>query len=89
MMQGPDGLIYTPMEGRPWGQLGWDVVSGTYLMWAGVLDDKDAERPSGDQLAGLTFDNGRALGAFTVYALKQPHGPWRGPEAARTWGCPG
>jgi len=63
-MQGPDGLIYSPLKGRPWAQppAGWG-------------DDET------EHLGMLTWDNGRSLGAFAIYALKDPDGPWR--EAAR------
>lgn len=69
-MQGPDGLIYTPMVGRPWA-----LPADRSEPGAGV------GKVSGDQFACLTFDNGRALAAFSVFAQKYPDGPWR--EAAR------
>jgi len=65
MMQGPDGLTYTPFKGRPWGGYG---ASNAIL---GITQEP------GDQLAILTWDNGRMLGAFSVYAHKFPNGPWR------------
>jgi len=65
-MQGPDGLIYTPFKGRPWGRLkGPNQGVGT------------TETPKSDQFAGLTWDNGRMLGAFSIYAQKFPDGPWK------------
>jgi len=69
-MQGPDGLIYTPFKGRPWGRLrGPNEGVGT------------TETPKSDQFAGLTWDNGRMLGAFTLYGLRDPKGPFA--EAAK------
>ena len=69
-MQASDGLTYTPMIGRPWGRWGASADFGT-----------DAEDAKADQLAILTWDNGRVLGAFTLNALAQPEGPWK--EAAK------
>jgi hypothetical protein len=67
--QGPDGLIYIPLKGRPWGR-----PAGPHP-WAG-LD----ELPTADHWASLIMA-GRVLGAFSVYALKDPSGPWL--DAAR------
>lgn len=66
--QGPDGLIYIPFAGRPWGR-----PAGPHP-WAGI-----DELPTGDHWASLIM-TGRVLGAFSIYALKDPSGPWR--EAA-------
>lgn len=67
-MQGEDGLIYIPLKGRPWG-----LPAGPNP-WAG-LDFM----PQGDHWCSLVT-NGRVLGAFCIYALKDPDGPWK--EAA-------
>lgn len=76
-MQGPDGLIYTPLRGRPWG----------------IPDGRWGEYPDppggwGDQVADLTWANGRMLGAFSVYARLFPGGPWRRGPAGRGPGGP-
>ena len=67
-MQGPDGLIYIPIKGRPW------ALPDEPNPWA--IDPL----PTGDHWCSLC-PTGRALGAFCVYAHKDPSGPW--PDAAR------
>lgn len=62
--QGNDGLIYIPFTGRPWGR-----PAGPHP-WAGIDDV-----PTGDHWASLIM-SGRVLGAFSIYALKDPEGPW-------------
>jgi hypothetical protein len=64
-MQGPDGLIYIPIRGRPW------ALPPKMEPFAG-LDFM----PGGDHWCSICM-NGRILGAFCVYALKDPSGPWR------------
>ena len=64
-MQGEDGLIYIPLKGRPWG------LPDEPEKWAG-LD----YLPKGDHWCSLST-NGRVLGAFCIYALKDPDGPWK------------
>jgi hypothetical protein len=66
--QGPDGLVYIPVRGRPW------ALPKEPNPWAG-LD----EVPQGDHWCSFIM-LGRVLGAFCIYALKDPSGPWR--EAA-------
>ena len=62
--QGPDGLVYIPIPGRPWGMpvdpQPWDAIDRI---------------PDGDFWSPLHM-TGRVLGAFTIYALKDPAGPW-------------
>ncbi len=67
-MQGPDGLIYLPIRGRPW------ALPPKEVDFAG-LD----YIPKGEHWCSISM-NGRVLGAFCIYALKDPKGPWR--EAA-------
>jgi hypothetical protein len=67
-MQGRDGLIYTPVKGRPW------ALPPGKVEFAG-LDDL----PEGEHWCSVAM-NGRVLGAFCVYALEDSSGPWR--EAA-------
>lgn len=64
-MQGPDGLLYTPIKGRPW------AMPAAPNPWAG-LD----HLPTGDHWCSVSL-TGRALGAFCAYALLDPNGPWR------------
>jgi hypothetical protein len=68
-MQGPDGLIYLPIHGRPW------ALPAAPNAWAG-LD----YLPTGDHWCSIVM-TGRILGGFCIYALKDPAGPWA--EAAR------
>jgi hypothetical protein len=67
-MQGPDGLLYIPIKGRPW------ALPPDPNPWAG-LD----YLPTGEHWCSICM-TGRVLGAFCIYALKDPSGPWR--EAA-------
>ena len=67
-MQGPDGLLYIPIKGRPW------ALPESANPWA--IDPL----PTGDHWCSIC-PAGRALGAFCVYALKDPDGPWA--DAAR------
>jgi len=64
-MQGDDGLMYIPIRGRPW------ALPAEPSVWAG-LD----YLPKGDHWCPLHM-TGRLLGALCIYALKEPHGPWR------------
>lgn len=67
-MQGPDGLLYIPIKGRPW------ALPESANPWA--IDPL----PTGDHWCQNGM-NGRSLGAFTIYSLKDPAGPWA--DAAR------
>ena len=64
-MQGQDGLVYTPIKGRPW------ALPPREEAFAG-LDFM----PKGDHWCSICM-NGRVLGALCVYAMKDPSGPWR------------
>jgi len=64
-MQGKDGLIYIPLEGRPWG------LPSSINPWAG-LDFM----PQGSHWCSLIM-SGRILGAFCIYAMIDPKGPWK------------
>ncbi len=63
-MQGEDGLIYIPIKGRPW------TLPPEPNPWVG-LDFM----PEGKYWA-LMFIQGRVLGAFCIYGIKDPKGPW-------------
>ena len=67
-MQGPDGLLYIPIKGRPW------ALPAEASAWA--IDPL----PTGEHWCSMC-PSGRVLGAFCVYALKDPAGPWA--DAAR------
>ena len=56
-MQGPDGLLYSPMKGRPW----WGWQSGKQLGFAQDFIDAGAEH-----IANGCY-NGRMLGAISLY----------------------
>lgn len=64
-MQGPDGLLYIPIRERPW------ALPAEPNPWAG-LD----YLPAADHWCSVA-QNGRMLGAFCIYALKDRDGPWR------------
>jgi hypothetical protein len=63
-LQGPDGLLYTPLKGRPWGLEGFQ------------LSKSEAIKYPGDQLL-QPYLCGCMLRSFAVYARKDPNGPWR------------
>jgi hypothetical protein len=64
-MQGPEGLVYYPIKGRPW------ALPPKAEVFAG-LDFL----PEGDHWCSIVM-NGKMLGAFCIYALRDPEGPWR------------
>jgi hypothetical protein len=68
-MQGQDGLLYTPIKGRPW------ALPPEADPFAGL----DA-LPTGGHFFVLPLA-GRILGAFCIYDHLDPSGPWK--EAAR------
>ena len=72
MMQGPDGLVYTPTTGRDW-IMGptMDVASGS------PGSDTFTEK----HFCLLGFGTAHSLGVMCLYARKYPDGPWA--EAAR------
>ncbi len=64
-MQGPDGLIYLPTNGRPW------ALPPKPSVWAG-LD----YLPTGDHWCSLVM-SGMHLNALCIYASMDPEGPWK------------
>ena len=62
-MQGPDGLLYIPIKGRPW------ALPDEANPWA------MNPLPTGDHWCSIVM-NGRWLGGFCTYALRDPAGPW-------------
>lgn len=72
--QGSDGLIYTPMKGRPWAY--WDVAMGSQVrerdLFGVRVDDEQIICPMGA---------GRLLSTMALYASRDGSGVWR--DAAR------
>jgi hypothetical protein len=60
-MQGPDGLLYTPLKGRPWGLEGFQIPK------------TEAIRFRGDQIL-QPYLCGCMLRTLAVYARKDPNG---------------
>jgi hypothetical protein len=60
-MQGPDGLLYWPVVGRPWART--EVFGGPLL-------------PPGDHYT-IPYDNGRLLGAIAIYYSLTGEPIWR------------
>ena len=63
-MQGPDGLLYMPISGRPWARVRLDKYD-------------DLERTAAADHLTLPADCGCALGALTLYALRDSADVWR------------
>jgi hypothetical protein len=71
-MQGPDGLLYTPMTGRDWVLYpGFDSGSGS---------PGTAGYPA-NQFCLLSLGTARVLSAMCLFAQMDPNGPWN--DAAR------
>lgn len=65
-MKGQDGLIYLPVEGRPW------TLPAEKQANSGMPGRNDGV----DQVGLLGYGNARALASFLVYAQMDPDGPW-------------
>ena len=63
-MQGPDGLLYMPTRGRPWARVRLDKYD-------------DLERTLAADHLTLPADCGCALGALSLYALRDSSDVWR------------
>ena len=68
--QGPDGLIYTPVDGRPWAY--WE----TFIDRQNRERDIYGEKVEGDQLIS-PFGNGRMLSTMSLFARRDSGGVWR------------
>jgi len=68
-LQGPDGLLYTPLKGRPWALDGFQVPKSTAIKYS-----------AGTQVL-QPYLCGCMLRTLAVYAKKDPNGPWK--ESAR------
>ena len=64
-MQGPDGLVYTPIRGRPWAN--WEATT--------VIDDS-GYRTQGDQQISA-MGNGRMLNTMSLFAMRDDGPLWR------------
>ena len=62
-MQGPDGLLYYPMRGRPWQRIGLDSPQ-----YGGL--------PEGDHITG-PLNNGVILAAIALYYLRSGNEIWK------------
>ena len=60
--QGPDGLLYVPVKGRPWALRGFQI--------------RDLEAPTGDQLLE-PYVCGSMMRSISVYVQRDPNGPWK------------
>jgi hypothetical protein len=60
-LQGPDGLLYTPLIGRPWALAGFQI--------------RGIAQPSGEQFL-QPYLCGCMLRTMSLYAKRDPHGPW-------------
>jgi hypothetical protein len=69
-MQGPDGLLYSPMTGRDWVMYAKTTVEGSASA---------SENPT-KQFCLLSYGTPRALAAMCLFAQMDPNGPWK--EAA-------
>ena len=68
--QGPDGLIYTPVDGRPWAY--WETsIDKQNREW-----DIYGEKVEGDQLIS-PFGNGRMLSTMSLFARRDNGRVWR------------
>src|SRR5712691_1549022 len=62
-IQGPDGLLYHPLAGRPWAR-------------RGIWTEGFGPLPKGDQYTE-PFDNGRMLGAIALYYKLTGNDLWK------------
>jgi hypothetical protein len=60
-LQAPDGLLYVPVSGRPWAFEDWQI--------------RDVAKPRDQILQAYTC--GSMLRTMSVYAPRDPDGPWR------------
>jgi hypothetical protein len=60
--QGPDGLLYVPVKGRPWALKGFQI--------------RDIETPREDQILE-PYVCASMLRTISIYAKRDPDGPWK------------
>jgi Beta-L-arabinofuranosidase, GH127 len=69
---GPDGLLYVPLNGRPWGRLGSDGVNP---VWRKDGSQTKFQDPSVTQFANVSTCQ-RMIGTMTVYYLRDKNPMW-------------
>lgn len=75
---GPDGLVYLPLKGRPWGSLKVPMVPGPYVnpVWSPSGQKLPITDPALEQIA--TADTCvRMPGTMTVYYLRDGNPMWK------------
>lgn len=75
---GPDGLVYLPLKGRPWGNMKVPMVPGPYVtpVWSPSGEKISINDPSLEQIA--TADTCvRMPGTMTVYYLRDGNPMWK------------
>jgi hypothetical protein len=70
---GPDGLVYVPLEGRPWARLHSDGVSPVWTADGRTISFKD---PAVTQIANVSTCQ-RIIGTMTIYYLRDRNPMWR------------
>lgn len=70
---GPDGLIYVPLEGRPWGRLHADGINP---VWQADGTRSNFSDPSVTQAANASTCQ-RMIGAMTIYYLRDQNPMWK------------
>ena len=69
---GPDGLLYVPLRGRPWGRLHNDGVTPVWLADGTTTDFKD---PAITQFANASTCQ-RMIGTMTIYYVRDKNPVW-------------
>jgi hypothetical protein len=69
---GPDGLVYVPLNGRPWGRI---KASGVKPVWKTDGSKTTFDDPSVSQFTNAA-SCGRAIGAMLVYHLRDQNPMW-------------
>jgi hypothetical protein len=70
---GPDGLVYVPLNGRPWGRT---KASGVKPVWKADGSQTTFDDPSVSQFTN-SASCGRAIGTMTVYYLRDGNPMWK------------
>jgi hypothetical protein len=70
---GPDGLVYVPLNGRPWGRT---KASGVKPVWKADGSQTTFDDPSVSQFTN-SASCGRAIGTMTVYYLRDQNPTWK------------
>lgn len=70
---GPDGLLYIPLAGRPWGRLNADGVNPVWKKAGTTTNFKD---PTVTQFANVSTCQ-RMIGTMTIYYLRDKNPIWK------------